>query len=463
MDTVAAGHLNLHGYHRATSPTLVELADRGVTFASAQSAAPWTLPSHAAMFTGRWMHELGVGWLTPLDDSMPTLAEYLGARGYATAGFVANTSYCAGDSGLGRGFTQYHDYIFPGLTAFKKTALVNRALQGVQSTVTFLESDFELHQTRPFIQRLWRLFDTDRKTAAMVNRELLTWLSQRDQPERPFFAFLNYFDAHYPYQLPQGNYHRFGGAPVDMRQRAMIDHWGDLDKRPLKPQELAFAASAYDDCIADLDEQIGRLLDTLRRNGVLENTWLIVAADHGESFGEHAGVFCHGTSLYQTELHVPLLIVPPGDKPAKRLVREAVSLRDLAATIADMAGQSAGAPFPGQSLARFWNRGTRPAPAGSGDSVPALAEVVPNPNAPDNHDAAGLPRPTVPLGALKDAEWSYIRREGDVREQLFHLSEDGQEEHNLASDPAARPTLTRMRATLGSMTNGPLVPARFRP
>ena len=64
MDTVAAGHLSLHGYNRATSTTLVELADRGIKFDSAQAAAPWTLPSHATMFTGRWMHELGVGWLT---------------------------------------------------------------------------------------------------------------------------------------------------------------------------------------------------------------------------------------------------------------------------------------------------------------------------------------------------------------------------------------------------------------
>ncbi len=102
MDTVAAGHLSLHGYNRTTSTTLVELAERGVRFDSAQAAAPWTLPSHATMFTGRWLHELSAGWLTPLDDARPTLAEFLGARGYATAGFVANTSYCASDSGSAR-------------------------------------------------------------------------------------------------------------------------------------------------------------------------------------------------------------------------------------------------------------------------------------------------------------------------------------------------------------------------
>ncbi len=278
--------------------------------------------------------------------------------------------------------------------------MVSRALAGIQSTATFMEEQLGLTQIRLFVQSPLRWFDGDRKTAATVNRELLDWLSTRSQPERPFFAFLNYFDAHYPYQLPPGAFHRFGGAPVDMRQRAIIDHWGEMDKSPLTPQELAFGASAYDDCIADLDEQIGILLDKLRRRGVLEHTWLILVADHGESFGEHTGIFCHGTSLYQTELHVPLLMIPPGGRAAKQVVKDAVSLRDLAATIADVAGQEADLPFPGQSLARFWDAtgAHRDRAAASAD---VLAEVVPNPNLiPHNRDPAGMANPTRPLGSL---------------------------------------------------------------
>ena len=94
MDTVAAGHLSLLGYDRATSTSLIELAEQGIRFDSARAAASWTLPSHATMFTGRWMHELSVGWLTPLDNTHPTLAEFLSEQGYATAGFVANSTYC---------------------------------------------------------------------------------------------------------------------------------------------------------------------------------------------------------------------------------------------------------------------------------------------------------------------------------------------------------------------------------
>jgi len=458
LDTVAAGHLSLHGYERATSTTLVELAERGIRFDSARAASSWTLPSHAIMFTGRWMHELSVGWLTPLDETHATLAEFLGARGYATGGFVANIRYCASDSGLGRGFTHYRDYIFPELTAFKMPVLVNRALLGIQPTLEFLVDRPELARLRPYVHDFWRLLVDDRKAAAVVNRELLDWLSQRVQPERPFFAFLNYFDAHRPYRLPPGRIHRFGVTPTDS-QRGLIQNWGDLDKTRLSPSEIAFVAAAYDDCIADLDEQLGKLLDELQGRGVLDRTWLIIASDHGESFGEHTGVFCHGSSLYQTELHVPLLIIPPGGSATKQVVKETVSLRDLAATIVNMLGLDAGSPFPGHSLARFWDETTPTAPVRHASSEPALAEVIPDD--PLHHDSSGLPQKTWPLGALNEGEWSYIRREGDLREELFHLRVDAKEQRNLAGDPAAQPTLERMRGALGRLTDGPLLPPRF--
>jgi arylsulfatase A-like enzyme len=459
LDTVAAGHLSLYGYNRDTTTTLVELSQRGFRFDSAQAASSWTLPSHATMFTGRWLHELSVGWLHPLDGARPALAEYLGARGYASAGFVGNTGYCASDSGLGRGFTVYQDYIFPEFAAFKMAVLVSRALKGIETLRDFLDDHHILGRVRPYIEAQLERFFSDRKQAADINRELLDWLRRRTQPERPFFAFLNYGDAHSPYQLPRGRMRRFGTAPKDRREHELIQHWQYLDKTHLPPRDVAFAAAAYDDCIADLDEQLGKLLDDLRQSGVLNRTWVIITADHGESFGEHAGVFCHGSSLYHTELHVPLLIIPPGDSSTKQVVRETVSLRDLATTIVDVLDLESGSPFPGETLARYWN-GTPPAallPHSSAE--PALAEVVPNDLF--DRDMYGLPNKTWPLGALKQNEWSYIRREGDVAEELFHIREDMREQRNLAGDPATRPTLERMRKTLGRLTDGPLLPKRF--
>ena len=117
LDTVRADHLSLYGYERPTTPFLERLARRGIRFDQARAAAPWTLASHATMFTGRWPHELDVEWPCPLREDVPTLAEHLGSLGYATAGFVGNTLYCSYDGGLDRGFTHYEDYVLDTLSA----------------------------------------------------------------------------------------------------------------------------------------------------------------------------------------------------------------------------------------------------------------------------------------------------------------------------------------------------------
>ena len=461
LDTVAAGHLNLHGYHRSTSTTLIELAERGIRFDSARAASSWTLPSHATMFTGRWLHELSVGWLTPLDNACPTLAEFLGDRGYATAGFVGNTLYCAADSGLSRGFTHYQDFIFPELTALKTAVLVSRALDGFQTVVSpFAENWLVSAGLLPYFEPSGSRWTPIARGPRWSIVSCLTG-SRGAEPDRPFFAFVNYFDAHYPYRLLPGRPHRFGVEPKNKYERTLIQRWWGFDKKAVSPQGVAFVTDAYDDCIADLDEQLGKLVDELDRRGVLQRTWLIIASDHGESFGEHAGAFCHGLSLYDTELHVPLLFIPPGGTATKQVVNEAVTLRDLAATIIDVSGQASGSAFPGNSLARFWDGTLLKAQLHRATGEPALAEVVPNSNAPGNRDSTGLSKPIWPLGAIKDAEWSYIRREGAIREELFQLRNDANERRNLAGDPASLATLEQMRAALDRLTGGPLLPQRF--
>jgi arylsulfatase A-like enzyme len=462
LDTVAAEHLSLHGYHRPTSTTIDALAPHAIRFNRAQATSSWTLPSHASMFTGRWPHELSAGWHTPLNGVHPTVAEFLGARGYATAGFAANYWYCATDSGLDRGFTTYRDYIFPELTAFHLAVLVDRTVDGLQVFEQFLEQSLDFHLLKPATQYLWWLFNAERKEAEVVNHEFLDWLSRRRQPERPFFAFLNYFDAHYPYQLPKTSIRRFGVKPRDNRESDLIQNWFPLDKRELSRDQIAFVRDSYDDCIANLDEYLGRLMDELGKLRLLDQTWVIIAADHGESFGEHPGVFCHGTSLYQTELHVPLLILPPDGTRLNRVIDEPVSLRDLAATVVDLTGLEPGSPFPGESLRRFWDAAYATNPTDPVAASVAFAEVVPN-DSLLNPDGSRPHEPHWPLAALTEGGWSYIRRDGEIHEELFHLHDDFKETHNRVGDPAVRSTLERMRETLSGLTEGPLTPQRFPP
>ena len=377
LDTVGAGHLSLCGYDRLTSTTIDEMAMSGICFERAQSTAPWTLPSHASMFTGRWPHELSAGWLTPLDARFPTVAEYLGARGYRTAGFAANLEYCTSDTGLARGFTTYRDFIYPELAVFHLAVVVDRLLDGILAVESFCTNELELPFLKVPAELVWHLFKQDRKEAAVVNREFLDWLSERQRNERPFFAFLNFFDAHCTYDLPASGIHRFGVAWKSERDMDVIRDWVSTQKRMPTEREITLARDAYDNCVADLDEQLGQLLDELERRAILERTWVIITGDHGENFSEHRGVFLHGTTVFQTECHVPLLIIPPGGAPSQTVVREPVSLRDIAATIVGLSGFEAGSPFPGDSLARFWNAPTRGTPPDRTGRSPVLVELAP--------------------------------------------------------------------------------------
>ena len=171
---------------------------------------------------------------------------------------------------------------------------------------------------------------------------------------RPFFAFLNYLDAHSPYEVPSNANHRFGTRPqTPLEQQIIYGQWTAIDKLGLPRDYWTLARNCYDSCLAYLDEEIGRLCDELERRGVLGETWVVITSDHGEGLGEH-DLFEHGESLYSTEIRVPLLIVPPSRIKAQGVVPETVSLRDLPATVVELTGPGNKSPFPGRSLSTLW-------------------------------------------------------------------------------------------------------------
>ena len=196
LDDLRADSMSLHGYSRPTTPRLEELAHDGVRFDTARPAASWTLPSHASMFTGQWPHRLSVDWDRGLDDSFPTLAEFLARHGYATAGFVANTYYCNARYGLDRGFARYEDFhenqTISLFEAVRCTSLGKCLLGLMGYSMDFAPAE-----------------KNSRKTAATMNQDALHWLAQRPSG-RPFFLFLNYYDAHAPFVPPEEASKRFG-------------------------------------------------------------------------------------------------------------------------------------------------------------------------------------------------------------------------------------------------------------
>jgi arylsulfatase A-like enzyme len=444
LDTVRADHMSLYGYPRPTTPFLERLAKKGVRFDGARSTAPWTLPSHASIFTGRLPHELDVKWLAPLGRNVLTLAEYLGSVGYATAGFVANTLYCSYATGLNRGFTHYEDYDLEPLGALRMARLVDLTLKTI---ATIGQKLVESAAAFPFRDVLFdtvrRLTVADKKDAGLVNREFLDWLSSRTEPERPFFAFLNYFDTHTRYLLPPGSVYRFGREPRTRAEIRLFERWPEIDKPKLPHSYRNLIVDCYDSCLAYLDERLGELFQELQSRGVLDRTLVIVTADHGEGLGEHE-LYDHGESLYRTELGVPLLIVMPTNKQHKGIVREMVSLRNLAATVTDLVGLESASVFPGESLAKYWQPPFLGAVNGGGQEI--VSELA-SPNPVDANQGRSPVR-RGPLVSLADGDFVYIRNEGDGSEELFEERDDPRELSNRAHVDVMQPLVQRFRARL---------------
>lgn len=447
LDTVRADHMSAYGYARPTTPTLERLAARGVRFDNARTTAPWTLPAHASLFTGKLPHELGVRFVSPVNMRFPTLAGYLGSRGYATAGFVGNVLYCSHETGLAQGFTHYEDYRLEKLDGVFLSKLADRALVGFFVLSYFVRAQFKSEFLAPaekfvrnYIVQPDSAIPRRRKDAGMVNREFLSWLSDRREPDRPFFAFLNYFDAHTPYFPPPPRDQHFGLYPMFPGDDDVLLGWEEIDKLALPPRLRMLARDSYDDCIRSMDEQIQVLISGLAQRRLLDKTIVIVTSDHGEAFGEH-DLFLHAGSLFLPEVHVPLIVMTPQSKPAQSVVKEAVSLVDVPATIVDLVGLSRGSPISGTSLAD--------ALTGTPPTSPVVSELAENHSKDPNQGRT--PATLGPLASLERGRYRYIHRSIHEKEELYDITADPGELRDLAGEPAMKPVLERLRSELRSL------------
>jgi len=421
LDTVRAANLSLYGYSRRTTPRLEKRATHGVVFEQALSTAPWTLPSHASMFTGHWDHDLSVGYGTALDATFPTLAEYLSSHGYSTAGFVANKKFCGRATGLNRGFLHYEDYPVSLAQLLANSTLARAVLNNFRLR-TALRTDAMLA----------------RQSADDLNASVLRWLKRGHR--RPFFLFINYFDAHEPY-LPPAPFKTKFGPGRGRGSFSPLDHLlhdpGWRGKR-LGDEAVREEVAAYDGSLAYLDDRVDALLEAVSNRDPMRPTLVVITADHGEEFGEHR-VFAHGNSLYRTSVRVPLLILFDRSIPAGARVTEPVSLRDLPATIVDLLGLEQGSPFPGRSLARYFDS----ARIDQSARQPILSEL---------QTAGGLPDwYPVSKGDMKAIVYDGMRyiRGGAGIEELYDYAGDPWERRDLSDSPAFRQYLTKFRALAG--------------
>ncbi len=349
IDTLRADRVGAYGHREARTPHLDGLASEGVVFEEAIAQVPVTLPSHASLLTGLVPPTHGVRDNTyfRLDPEAQTLAEILRAQGYETAAFVS--AFVLDSSfGLDQGFDVYDDDV------------AGRA----ETAGTIAERRGEL-----------------------VSRSFESWIEKRSS-DRPFFAWLHYFDPHLPYAPP-----------------------------PPYP-------AGYDGEIAYVDAQIGRVLEALETEGLGKDTLVVVTSDHGESLGEH-GEKSHGFFVYDATLRVPLILKSAASLPAGERIATPVRSIDILPTVLEALKVPVPEEAQGRSLLSLVS-------AEATEPRAAYAECY----------VSELNFRWAPLVALREGGYKYIEA---PRPELYDLSADPGETNNLFEAEPERATMMRSR------------------
>ncbi len=359
-DTVRADHLGIYGYDKPTSPRLDQLGQGGVVFEQAISQAPWTIPSHWQMVTGRY----AAGKSKVLGEEFQTFAEIAKLNGYDTAGFFGNYS-------LGRrsGFSQGLDITVDGpVMIFFHKLFDKLPLVGWLYSSGLVPGDAILR----WLHRHTFLEGESVRSNILVDHAI-EWIGER-QDGKPFFVLMNFMDAHDAYDPPEPFRSRFapgidpllGFVRFDSEEGESID--SDTFIRDVLPRleepDWKDIVALYDGEIAFLDSQIGRLLDYLEEKGLAGDTIVVQTSDHGELFGEH-GLAYHFKSLSEEETHVPLLLRYPRGLEAGRRVPTPVELNDIVPTLVELARLEGAEAGDGSSLVAL-ARGAAP---GSDDDI----------------------------------------------------------------------------------------------
>ncbi len=368
LDTTRRDHMSLYGYGRRSTPQLDDFAGGMSSFDRAISPAQWTVPAHASLFTGTYASEHGLTQAEgALSHRQATLAEILQVEGYHTVGFSNNPLVGVLDNGLTRGFENFYNYAAaaPNRPGDRARGPLRSALaayfrrQARRGTNLFARHHAlfraSLHPLAfPLMARLINYKgDTRRSLADLLDY----WRARKAGSSQPLFAFINLMGAHTPYRPTLEALRQV--APEFCQDQRAFQYINSLNGDPAAwtcPAELPLEDWQYEAIeafyaaeIAQQDRELGAVLRALESGGQLDNTLLIIVADHGEGHGDH-GFFGHGFSCYQELIQVPLLIRFPQQFPAGR-IRQNVSTRRLFHTILN--GTAVSAPDLAEEAARL--------------------------------------------------------------------------------------------------------------
>lgn len=322
LDTLRADYLGCYGHEFVQSPAMDRVAGEGVKFTQCISTAPTTLASHTSLFTGKYPHTHGVprnGYQVSGDNVM--LPEILQDQGFRTAGVVGAAPLDT-DVNFHQGFDEY-------------------------------DADFSV--TEGLREGIYQ------RPANEVTDLALAWIDRRPEGvDDRFFLFLHYYDIHAPYTFPEpfAGMYAEDEQPIDtsveflaaLRTRLSAEGRAPGERGGGRAREEGFAerlnqrqgpaladaramVAEYAAGITWTDHQLGRFLDGLRERELMDETLLVITADHGETLHEHSNTFNHGLSVYDSESHIPLLLRFPGGAFAGTEVEDLVSNIDVLPTL----------------------------------------------------------------------------------------------------------------------------------
>jgi len=351
-DTVRADRLSVYGYERSTTPFLEEWAAGARVYEDCQSTASSTVPSHASMFTGLLPTEHGTFHTQrSLDEQFVTVAELFSQDGYRTYLFAANPHIQA-RMNFHQGF-DVHEH--PWSEKYKE-----EALRIVREKIS--PEDHSTQLPRKVMSGEVNNWDI-KASGELAGRGLLDWLEDSD-PDRPFFAFLNYMEAHTPYIPPQALRERMMPPEQVSRSYALdnrsVTRWAyTFGQAEYSDSDLAIMGSTYDATLLELDGLFRQLIADLESRGQLDNTVIVLTADHGEHLGEHH-MLDHQYALYRPVVGVPLIVHFPERFPSGREETPVVTF-DLFPTLLELAGIAPPAGLNSTAVSLLANpRETRP-------------------------------------------------------------------------------------------------------
>lgn len=421
LDTVRTDRMSLFGFGESTTPFLNEWSKNALVFENCTSAGIWTLPTHAAMFTRFSLRETGIGSkVANLDDKFETLAEKLSASGYATGLFSCNPLVTMPSANLMQGFQKRiltRDF-------YRRTRLS-------------FDSVVESNGITPLLP--WQDVDYG---AGLTNLLVDEYLGEN--PQQPKFVFINFMECHAPFLAPK-RYRQMFMTPqqVERSYDLAVSAYGEMvewlnmrgilygydffaaeDREVIKRQYLA--SMRY------LDDRVRETLAIFKKHGILDNTLVVIVADHGEYLDTH-GVWTHHVFAYQDVIHVPLLIKTPRQIEGGR-ERLVAHQTDLFPTILNAAlGDGACADTrDSRDLLKLIK-------ANNPERI-AIAEVA-EPRLVEKRvfmasdDPAIRHRGAAQIAAT-DGRWKFIQSSDGMRE-LFDLSADPGELNNLIAKESA--------------------------